>query len=107
MKRAKVVFAVLLGMVVAVLPSTAEATAEQTGPSATGTVGAVQMTVNGVSTQAGPLASCETGQTAGNSSAAVTIGGTGKYGAGSTQGGPPAGGSRQAPGTGSRVDTKV
>lgn len=112
MKHARVVFAVLAGMVMALVTGVAPATAEgaqieQTGPSARGTVGSVQMTVNGVPAQGGPLAPCATGQTASNNSDAVTIGGTVKYGAGSTQCGPQADGSLKAQVTGSRFDTTV
>lgn len=106
MKRAKLVLAVALCTVTA-LPGTARAEAAEAQAEAAGTVGAVNVTVGGVATQAGPLAPCETGGTASGTIAATTIAGTVKFGDGSSTCTRNADGTAKAEVSGSRFDTSI
>lgn len=105
MKRARRMVAVgaLFGAVVAA-PATAQAQAEATGA---GSVGAVDITVDGVSAHADPIAPCVVDTTAEGRTDPITVGTRTKYGLGSTTCTRNADGTASVKVTGQRFETSV
>jgi hypothetical protein len=101
-----VLAAALAGGALIAVPATAEAAATATA-TASGSVGEVDVVLNGVSTGVAPVAACDTNATPRNSTAGVDAGSTAKYGSSITTCGRAADGTVGAEVAGRRFQTDV